>query len=312
MRFPSELKKGGTVALVSPSSPLSEQENVDLLAAAVEELGYRVRIGASCRGAASCGYSAASPELRAADLHSAFADPGVDAIWCTRGGSTAWQLLPLLDAELIRANPKPLIGFSDVTTLHLFLQQRCGLVSYHGPTANRTLRWKEGKDTFSWPALLAALEMGEELPILDPPGEEIALLRPGRAEGELIGGNLSLVAASVGTPWQVESAGRILFLEDVGEAVYSLERMLCKLKYAGILDAASGILLGAFTSCRNAYRSDYGPEALLRDFFADHGKPVLYNCRSAHCDPMLTLPMGARCVMENGMVTVYRGEGACR
>ena len=115
---------------------------------------------------------------------------------------------------------------------------------------------------------------------------------------ELIGGNLALVTASVGTPWQIDSKDRILYLEDVGEAVYSLERMLAKLRYAGILDSAAGIVLGAFTSCRNAYRAEYGPEELMRDFFSDFSKPVLYNVRSAHCDPMSTLPMGMWCCLE--------------
>ena len=306
MIFPAKLKKGDTVALLSPSSPLSEKENVDLLAANVEALGYRARIGASCRGAAPCGYSAASPQLRADDIHAAFADPDVKAVWCTRGGSTAWQLLPLLDYDLIRANPKAFIGFSDVTSLHLALQQRCGLVTFHGPTANRTLRWGEGKDTFSWPALRSVLGMEGEMRVQNPPGEEIISLRPGRAEGELIGGNLSLVAASVGTPWQIDTKERILYLEDVGEAVYSLERMLCKLKYAGIFDSAAAVMLGAFTSCRNAYREDYGPDELMSDFFAEFDKPVLYNIRSAHCDPMVTLPMGARCVVEGSAVTLFR------
>jgi len=306
MIFPPKLDRGDTVALICPSSPLSEKENIDLLAELVEQLGYRVWVGDSCRAATPCGHSAASPQLRSRDINRAFADSDIKGIWCARGGSTAWQVLPLLDYELIAANPKPFIGFSDVTTLHLALQQRCGLVTYHGPTANRTVRWKRGEDTFSWPALLAALEMEDHFTVINPPGEEIGVLRGGAAEGRLIGGNMSLVAASVGTPWQIESRDRVLFLEDVGEAVYSLERMLFKLKYAGILGDAAAIVLGAFTSCRNAYQEGYGPEELLRDFFADWEKPVLFNVRSAHCDPMLTLPMGAWCRVEDGTMTVFR------
>jgi len=309
MRFPPKLKKGDMLALISPSSPLQAQEPVEAIAAAVEALGFRVWIGDSCRGSAACGYAAASPEIRARDIHRAFADPEIKGIWCTRGGSTAWQLLPLLDYELIAANPKPLIGFSDVTTLHLALQQRCGLVTYHGPTANRTLRWG-ADDAFSWPNLWSVLQMEDMLAVENPPEEAIQTLRPGCAEGTLIGGNLSLVAASVGTPWQIDAADRILFLEDVGEGVYSLERMLAKLRYAGILDSAAGIVLGAFTSCRNAYRAEYGPEELMRDFFADYRKPVLYNVRSAHCAPMSTLPMGAWCRMDadSGTLTFHRRD----
>ena len=158
MLFPKKLPQGGTVLLTALSSPLAEDQPVEEIARAVERLGLRARIGDACRaGPAASGYAAAPAALRAADLHRGFADPEIDAIWCVRGGSTSWQLLPLLDCDLIAAHPKPFIGFSDVTTLHLALQQRCGLVTFHGPTANRD--WAE--DSFSWPSLRAALDLEE-------------------------------------------------------------------------------------------------------------------------------------------------------
>ena len=135
-----------------------------------------------------------------------------------------------------------------------------------------------------------------------------ALPISGRASGVLTGGNLSLVTASVGTPWQINAKGRILCLEDVGEAVYSLDRMLSQLRYAGILEDAAGLVFGPFSNCRNAYRESYGPEELLRDFFAGWRKPVLYNVRSAHCSPMVTLPLGAMCTVDGdkGTITIAR------
>lgn len=304
MNFPPKLKKGDTILLVSPSSPLSADQPVEKIAANVEALGFRVKIGNSCRGSASCGYAAAPAEVKAADLNGGFADPDVAAIWCTRGGETAWQVLPLLNYDCIAAHPKAFIGFSDVTTLHLAIQQRCGFVTFHGPMANSTFGWKD--DPFSWQSLWAALEMGSCLEIKNPTGEEIKSLRPGRACGRLTGGNLSLVSASMGTPWQIDARGCILYLEDVGEEVYALERMLCQLRYAGVLDSAAGLVFGEFTNCRNARRADYGPEALLRDFFASWPKPVLYNVRSAHCTPMATLPMGTACTIDGcaGTMTV--------
>ena len=306
MIFPPKLERGDLVALVSPSSPLTADQPIETIASAVESLGFRVWIGDSCRCADPSGYAAAPAAVRARDINAAFGDPGIRAIWCTRGGSTAWRLLPLLDYELIAANPKPFIGFSDVTTLHMALQQRCGLVTFHGPTANRTLGWE--RDCFSWPHLLEVVNMEGDLVIENPPEEPILALRPGQAAGELTGGNLSLVAASLGTPWQVDARDRILYLEDVGEAVYALERMLDQLRRAGVLDAAAGVVLGAFTSCRNAYREDYGPLELLRDFFSGFPKPVLCNVRSAHCSPMVTLPMGAMCRVdgERGTMAVSR------
>lgn len=291
--------------LTAPSSPLSDSQPAADIAAAVERLGFRAVVGASCIAPATArGYAAAPPAVRAAELNRAFADPGVDAVWCVRGGSTAWQLPPLLDAGCIAAHPKPFIGFSDVTTLHLFLQRRCGLVSFHGPTANRILSW--GGDDFSWRSLRAALSMGPCLPLENPPGEPVRVLRPGRARGRLTGGNLSLVVQTLGTPEQIDARGRILFLEDVGEAVYAIERMLHQLCRAGVLGAAAGLLFGDFTGCRNAYRAEYGPEALLADFFRDWPGPVVCNVRSAHCTPMATLPLGAVCRVEGEKIWFCR------
>ena len=305
MTIPPPLKPGGTVFLTAPSSPLSDSQPAADIAAAVERLGFRAAVGASCIAPATArGYAAAPPAVRAAELNRAFADPGVDAVWCVRGGSTAWQLPPLLDAGCIAAHPKPFIGFSDVTTLHLFLQRRCGLASFHGPTANRVLSW--GGDDFSWRSLRAALSMGPCLPLENPPGEPVRVLRPGRARGRLTGGNLSLVVQTLGTPEQIDARGRILFLEDVGEAVYAIERMLHQLCRAGVLGAAAGLLFGDFTGCRNAYRAEYGPEALLADFFRDWPGPVVCNVRSAHCTPMATLPLGAVCRVEGEKIWFCR------
>lgn len=305
MTIPPPLKPGGTVFLTAPSSPLSDSQPAADIAAAVERLGFRAAVGASCIAPATArGYAAAPPAVRAAELNRAFADPGVDAVWCVRGGSTAWQLPPLLDAGCIAAHPKPFIGFSDVTTLHLFLQRRCGLVSFHGPTANRILSW--GGDDFSWRSLRAALSVGPCLPLENPPGEPVRVLRPGRARGRLTGGNLSLVVQTLGTPEQIDARGRILFLEDVGEAVYAIERMLHQLCRAGVLGAAAGLLFGDFTGCRNAYRAEYGPEALLADFFRDWPGPVVCNVRSAHCTPMATLPLGAVCRVEGEKIWFCR------
>ena len=187
MICPTPPRPGDLIALVCPSSPLSERENMQEIQNAVMSLGFRVYLGESCRCETDCGYAAAPASVKAQDINRAFADPEVKAVWCVRGGSTAWQVLPLLDYTLIAGHPKPLIGFSDVTTLHLALGQRCGLVTYHGPTANRVLSWGE-TDGFSWRSLQRALSLESGLTIENPPGEPIRILRPGRASGVLTGG----------------------------------------------------------------------------------------------------------------------------
>ena len=308
MIFSPKLRRGDLVALVSPASPLQPDQPVEEIARAVERLGLRVRIGDSCRGEAPSGYGAATAACRAADINSAFRDPAVGGIWCTRGGSTSASLLERLDYRAIAAHPKAFIGFSDVTSLHLALARRCGMVTFHGPTANRALSW--GEEDFGWRSLWAALTMGKCLPLENPPGETLLCLRPGRAWGPLVGGNLTLVAASMGTPWQVDARGRILFLEDVGEAVYATERALVQLQHGGIFHQAAGVLLGPFTRWRNDYQPDYGPLELMADFFADYPKPVVWNVRSAHVSPMVTLPLGAFCRVDGdrGAVAFFRGR----
>lgn len=305
MIFPCELKRGGTVLLAAPSSPLAPDQPVESIAEAVERLGFRVVIGASCTARPSaCGYTV-PPGVRAEDINRGFADPAIDAIWCVRGGEAAWQILSWLDYGCIAAHPKPFIGFSDITTLHLAIQQRCGLVTFHGPTANRVLGW-DGEG-FSWRSLEAALHMGRCLTIENPPGEPVKVLRPGKACGILTGGNLSLVTQTMGMPEQIDARGKILYLEDVGEEVYALERMLNQLLRGGVLESAEGLVFGAFTRCPNHAREDYGPEELLRELFGCWSRPVLYNLRSAHCHPMVTLPMGAMCGIDGGAgtMTVY-------
>lgn len=302
MIFPPALKPGGTVLLTAPSSPLSADQPVEAIAAAVERLGFRVITGASCTAPpAASGYTV-SPRVRAADINGGFGDPEIDALWCVRGGEAAWQVLPYLNYACIAAHPKPLIGFSDITTLQLAIGQRCGLVTFHGPTANQVLDW--GEDSFSWSSLLAAMNLEKCLSIQNPPGEPVRTLRPGRARGILTGGNLSLAAQTMGTPQQLDARGRILYLEDVGEEVYALERMLNQLLRAGVLESAAGLVFGAFTKCPNHAREDYGPEELLRDLFGRWSKPVLLNLRSAHCRPMVTLPMGAMCTIDGDAGTV--------
>lgn len=302
MIFPCALPQGGTVLLIAPSSPLVPDQPVEAIAGAVERLGLRVEIGASCRARPSASGYTVPPEIRAKDINCGFANPSIDAIWCVRGGEAAWQVLPYLDYACIAAHPKPFIGFSDVTTLHLAIQQRCGLVTFHGPTANRTLDW--GGDDFSWQSLRAALRMGRCLKIENPPDEPIRVLRPGRARGVLTGGNLSLVTQTMGTPLQIDACGKILYLEDVGEEVYALERMLNQLLRGGVLESAAGLAFGAFTKCPNHRREDYGPEELLRELFGRWPRPVLYNVRSAHCRPMVTLPMGTVCTIDGNAGTM--------
>lgn len=306
--FPQPPKKGDIVAVVAPSS-LSKANRGELpeVLEGVRSLGYRVRAGESLYGSTAKGYAAAPAEVRARDLMHAFSDPEVRAVWALRGGSMAAEVLPLLDAGTIRRDPKPLIGFSDITSLHMFLQGRCGMVSFLGPVARGTLAATFAD--YDGPRLSAALEMEDGMAFVNAPGHVIRVLEEGTAEGILTGGNLTVFLSLLGTPYLPDVTGRILFLEDVGEDLYRIDRMLTQLKQSGILGRAAGILLGDFTRCPNGYEPSYGTDSLLRDFFAGFGKPVYAGLTAGHIPTNGTLPLGTVCRMENGHIRFFRRNG---
>lgn len=275
------LHEGDLVAVIAPAGPSAAEPLVQvepLLAAH----GLRTRLYPSCH--ACDGFLAGPDALRLADLHAAFADPEVAAVLCLRGGYGSGRLLDRIDPALLRAHDKPFVGYSDITALHA-LRAREGLVGLHAPMPGSDLV-KPGREADAhalFSRLLGGWRAGEEqAPALDPAGLRI----DGVAEGPLIGGNLSLVAALVGTPFAWQAAGAILFLEDVAEEPYRVDRLLSQLRLAGVLDAVAGVLLGSFTEAES-------PAAILRDYLAPLGKPVLGGWPSGHGTPNLPLPLGA-------------------
>ncbi|MGM9537612.1 MAG: LD-carboxypeptidase [Candidatus Onthomonas sp.] len=297
LTLPPPLRRGDRVALLAPASP-GTPERWRAGQRALEHLGYQVVPGDRLSPEPG-GYAAGPAVNRAEALNRAFSDPEIRGIWCLRGGYTTAQLLPLLDYEEIARHPKVFVGYSDITGLHTALNQRCGFVTYHGPMAASDLAEQPHPETVA--SLCAAL--AGERRFYNPGGEPLRCLRPGTAEGILTGGNLTILVSRLGTPWALEPVGKLLFLEDVGEQVPVLERMLTQLRDAGVFQAAAGVLLGAFTDCKNRCWPEYGPMELCRDFFRDYEKPVLSGLRCGHCRPNGTLPLGRRC-----RVDAQRGE----
>jgi muramoyltetrapeptide carboxypeptidase len=279
MSFAS-LKPGDLVAVLAPAGPAA----ADLVAAVpalYQRHGLRVRLYPSCH--ARSGYLAGPDALRLADLHAALADDAVAAIHCLRGGYGAMRLLPHIDMALVRRAAKLLIGYSDITALHA-LWARCGLASLHAPMPASDLLQpgREGDAQALFDLLHAGLSAGAVLaPDLAADGVQV----PGCAQGLLIGGNLSLVAALLGTPWAWDARGAILFLEDVSEEPYRVDRLLTQLRLAGVLDTVAGFVLGSFTE-------EASPTALLKDMFGGLGKPVLGGWPSGHGTPNRPLPLG--------------------
>lgn len=292
LALPPPLRRGDRVALVAPASP-GTPERWRSGVRALEQLGFQVITG-NRFGSEAGGFAAGPAQARAEELNRLFADPEIRGIWCLRGGYTAAQLLPLLDYEAIGRTPKVFVGYSDITCLHTALNQRCGFVTYHGPMAAPDLAEQPNADTRA--SLWAALR-GEKR-FYNPGGRKLVCLRPGKAQGVLAGGNLTLIAARLGTPWALEPEGKLLFLEEVGEPVPVLERMLRQLADAGLFARAEGVLLGSFSGCKNRFWPEYGPMELCRDFFRDDPKPVLAGLSCGHCCPNGTLPLGRMCRVD--------------
>ena len=284
---PAALKPGATFAVVSPAST-PKPERVAAGTLRLESLGYQVRLfpHALERGPL---YYAGTPAQRVADLHAAFADPEVDAILCTRGGWGSAELLPLLDHDLIRANPKPFLGYSDLTSVHLWLRNEIGLISFHAPMLAADFSKPDGADQASWNAALTSTS-----PWSLGPEDGLRVLRPGVAEGELHGGCLAIYVESLGTPYSAVACGGLLFLEDIAVKPYQWDRMLVHLRHAGLLEGVTGIVFGDMAQS-DTPETQQVIEASVLYALRDFEGPIAIGLRSGHVDRHnLTLPLGVQ------------------
>ena len=291
------LQFGDTIGLIGPSGAVRKEGAVDRAIQYMKDLGFNVKVGESAH--ARYGYLSGSDELRARDVNAMFADPEVDAIICTRGGYGTMRMLDLLDYDVIRANPKVFIGFSDITAMHIAMLNRSGLVTFHGPMATS---WNDDfPDGFTKPALFNAVMKAEPLGELHnaPDYHARATVNPGSAEGMLVGGNLSLIAGTIGTPYEIDTKDRILFIEEVGERTYCVDRMLTQLRLAGKFDDCAGIVFGDFADCPVEY-PEFGLtlDQIIRDVAAPCGKPIFTGVQAGHVSPKLTLPFGVNVRMD--------------
>ena len=280
MSFPL-LPPGSLIGVIAPAGP-TQPESLVAVPALYERFGYRVRIFPGCT--LRTGYLAGDDDARLADIHAALADGEVAALHCMRGGYGAMRLLDRIDTALLRAHPKLLIGYSDITALHA-LWALHGLPTLHAPMATSDLvrPGREADAQALFALLRGGLRAGTVLAPALLPQPHVRV--PGQARGRLIGGNLSLVAALLGTRWAWPAEGAILFLEDVSEELYRVDRLLTQLRLAGVLSAVAGLVLGSFTESES-------PDALLREFLLPLGKPVLSGWPSGHGTPNLPLPLG--------------------
>lgn len=282
------LHKGARVALVAPSSPIPE-EKISQCRETCEMLGLEPIVFESVMSNRK--YLAGSDVQRASDINRAFADKSIDGVWAVRGGYGANRILPLIDFDTIASNPKFFGGYSDITALNTAINQRAGFVTYHCIMASSDSL--AGDDEYSLNSLKAMM-FGGKAPYFNPEDVKLSALNSGRAEGELCGGNLSLLVASLGTPWEIDTRGKILFIEEVDERPYRIDSFLTSLRNAGKLDECAGILLGQFTRCEpREDEKSLTLDEVFSDLIAPSGKPVVKNVLCGHCSPSLSLPIGA-------------------
>ena len=298
--LPVALNRGDTIGLVSPSSATDERLDLQLAREAMHALGFEVRTGEHY--ASRYGHLAGDDAGRAADLNAMFADDEVRAVICQRGGSGAARLLPLLDYDAIRANPKALLGFSDITALHCAIHARTGLVTFHGPNGGGT--WNrfnadQFRRVFFERELVEYRNVAEAADELVPRSNRTLTITGGKARGALLGGNLTVLTALAGSPYLPDFAGKILFLEDVSEAPYRVDRMLTTLKLMGALDRIAGFIFGECTDCDPG--EGYG-SLTLDQVFDDHikplGIPAYRGAMIGHIDRQFIVPVGGQVELD--------------
>ncbi len=310
---PKRLSKGDTVAVIAPASGASEFDFEDALQN-LTDLGLHTKVGKYARGGS--GFLSGTDEERLHDLHWAFSDKEIDAIWCVRGGYGTPRLLPKIDYKLIKKNPKILIGFSDITALHLAIYQQTGLVTFHGPVA--TSNFTEYTKTHIVNTLMNPTSRYEIKLPKTPVGEDpelykASVITAGKCRGRLIGGNLSLLAALAGTQYQINKTnGNILFIEDVNEPHYKVDRLLTQMRQSINMRGFEGIAIGVFTRGGDGEFVGHSQSLIevLKDRLGDLGIPVIYGLSFGHIRDNFTLPLGVEAELNTADSTITLLESA--
>lgn len=283
------LKKGDTIGLISPAS-IESIENINKGKKVLENLGFNIAEGKHIYD--KWGYFAGRDKDRAEDISKMFLDDSIDMILCVRGGYGSMRILPYIDFNLIKRHPKIIMGYSDITVLLNAINERCNLITFHGPTLSSDL---QEENTLK--SLLNTLIDGDKpYSIMNPSSIVLECYGKENVEGELVGGNLCLITSNLGTPYEIDTKNKILFLEEVGEEPYRIDRMLTQLLLAGKLQQCKGIILGQFTDCETngEKENDFTLWQVIENRILSLNKPVMVNLMSGHSYPKLTLPIGAK------------------
>ena len=312
---PPALKPGDVAGVISPSTQVTDPEKLELAQRTLDYFGLKAKWANSVKTHRAQGV--ATVEERVEDLHAMFRDPQVKAIFCIRGGYGASQLLDRIDYSTVAANPKVFVGYSDITALHLAIHQQTGLVTFHGPvllSQFTAYTQKAFRRALFGKGALGLVGNPEEANSLRP-AHRLRTIRGGRSSGRLIGGNLTLISTLMGTPYEIDTKGKIFFTEDVGEEPYRIDRMLTQLRLAGKLKDSAGVVFGECLDCRP---NDYKPSSawnmtfgeVLDDRFAGVPIPVFSGLTIGHTDDQLTLPLGLQATIDADQCQLMIEESA--
>lgn len=306
---PGKLCKGDLIGIISPASAPDDLTRIDKGVRYLEKLGYNVEVGQNV--GQTCGYLAGKDDVRLSDLHYMFSKKEVKAIICVRGGYGTPRLLDKIDYNLIKKNPKIFVGYSDITALQMAFLKKAGLVTFAGPMLAVDF-WNEVSpftEEMFWAMITSKRKFGK---VLNPAQEKFHILKNGTAENQLIGGNLALIAALLGTSYIPAFKDKVLMLEEIGEPPYRIDRMLNQLKLSGALSQVSGIILGRFVDC---YESDHFKKTLtlnevIDDYFCNLEIPVVYNFKHGHIKDNITVAFGLNYKINTSKGTIEITENA--
>jgi muramoyltetrapeptide carboxypeptidase len=298
---PPRLRPGSRIALIAPAGPLLDRDDLQRASELCRALGHDPVPGPHAQR--RYGYLAGQDDERLADLNGALKADEIDAVWCVRGGYGVTRILAQVDFPALHRRPKPLIGFSDITALLNAATGAAGVVTFHGPTARHPLTGfsrRHLEQVLSSPGSAGRLgRLSPPADVLVPAAPRIVTIVPGRAEGVLIGGNLTLLQCLVGTPWQPVFDGALLFLEDVGEDLYRVDRALSHLRLAGLLPRLAGVIVGQFTHLRRATSDGgLGFDEVVASYFEPLGTPTAAGFPIGHVEDQWTLPIGVRARLD--------------
>lgn len=315
MIHPKKLDKGDTIGVISPASPSEKKSDVIRGVETLEEWGYKVVLGKNVNK--TKGFVAASEEERASDFNEMFRRDDIDAVFVTQGGYGSAQIIPLIDFEAVSKNPKIFTGFSDITSLHLSLHKFSNLITFHSPGMSRFN--SEDLTDYTKEHFFKAIASTEPIGEIGPASKKkyIHRIGSGATEGHLTGGNLTLICATLGTPYAIDTKDKILLIEDVETEPWIFDHMLSHLRNAGCLSGVKGIVVGECFKCvprshEPGYYCDISLEDVLEYYFKPLGVPVLYGLPLGHTDDLATVPLGVRVrldadsktftVLESGVV----------